>query len=47
MDVEGGEVTALKKSNHSKKAETLAEYYYRINRHLLAGVALIDIDVDN
>ena len=37
----------LRKDNHEKHSETLAEYYYRINRHLLNGVFIIEIDITN
>lgn len=35
----------LRKDMHERHVETLAEYYYRINRHLLNGVFIIEIDI--
>jgi len=29
----------------NKKNESLAEYYYRVNRHLLDGVYIVEIDI--
>ena len=37
----------LRKDIHERHVETLAEYYYRINRHLLNGVFSIEIDIAN
>lgn len=37
----------LRKDMHERHVETLAEYYYRINRHLLNGVFIIEIDIAN
>ena len=37
----------LRKDMHERHVETLAEYYYRINRHLLNGVYIIEIDIEN
>ena len=37
-------VLVLKKAVHARKNETLAEYYYRINNHLLEQITLIEID---
>ena len=39
----------MKKSTHEKhnpKEETLAEYYYRINRHLLGGTKVAEFDTN-
>ncbi len=35
----------MRKDIHTKKNETLAEYYYRINMHLLENVFVIEIDM--
>ena len=37
-------ILCIKKSSHIKKVETLAEYYTRINRHLLGNVKVFEID---
>jgi len=37
----------LRKDMHERHVETLAEYYYRTNRHLLNGVFIIEIDIAN
>ena len=34
----------IKKSVHAKKSETLAEYYYRTNRHLLGNTKVLEYD---
>jgi len=34
----------MRKDVHRKRKETLAEYYYRINHHLLKDVFLIEVD---
>jgi len=36
----------LRKDVNIKHKESLAEYYYRINRHLLNGVFIIEIDLE-
>lgn len=35
----------MPRSTHSRKAENLAEYYYRTYRHLLNGVFILELDV--
>lgn len=35
------------KSNHIKRKESLAEYYYRINRHLLGAIKIAEYDSEN
>lgn len=30
---------------HPKKSETLAEYYYRINKHLLGDVKIMEFNM--
>jgi hypothetical protein len=35
----------LRRDIHQKHAESLGEYYYRLNNHLLNGVFLIEIDM--
>ena len=37
----------LKKSHHSKRSETLAEYYYRTNRHLFGSTRVLEFDADS
>lgn len=37
----------LRKDMHERHVETLAEYYYRTNRHLLNGVYIVEIDTVN
>lgn len=37
----------MKKSIHLKKKETLAEYYCRINMHLLKGIKVLEIDTES
>ena len=34
------------KSSHSKRTETLAEYYYRMNKHLLGKTTIAEYDPD-
>jgi len=36
---------AMRKDTHPKRTETLAEYYYRINRHLLGDIFVLEIDI--
>ena len=36
----------MKKSTHAKRAETLAEYYFRTNRHLLGNTKVFEFDVE-
>lgn len=35
------------RSNHSKRKETLAEYYYRTNKHLLGNIKVAEYDPTN
>jgi hypothetical protein len=35
----------MKKSVHPRRKETLAEYYYRTNKHLLGNTRLLEYDV--
>lgn len=35
----------MRKDMHPTKNESLAEYYYRTNRHLLGGVSILEIDL--
>ena len=35
----------MKKSIHTKRTETLAEYYYRTNKHLLGSTKVLEYDV--
>lgn len=37
----------LRRAVDNKHTETLADYYYRTNKHLLNGVSVIEIDVSN
>lgn len=37
-------ILCIKKSTHPKKTETLAEYYYRIDGHLLRDVKIFEAD---
>ncbi len=37
----------MKKDIHPRRKETLAEYYYRTYQHLLEGVVLFEIDLEN
>ena len=37
-------ILAINKSTHPRRAETLAEYYNRIDGHLLNGVTILEID---
>ena len=39
-------IIAIRKSVHPTKTETLAEYYHRINGHLLSGIRILEIDDD-
>lgn len=39
-------VIAMQKAQHPRRAETLAEYYYRTYRHLLSGITLLEIDTN-
>lgn len=39
-------VIAIQKAQHPRRAETLAEYYYRTYRHLLSGITLLEIDTN-
>ena len=39
-------IIAIRKSIHPTKTETLAEYYNRINGHLLSGIRILEIDDD-
>ncbi|MBW8012514.1 MAG: hypothetical protein FVQ83_14960 [Chloroflexi bacterium] len=36
----------MRKDVHPKRDETLAEYYFRTNRHLLQGVHILEIDLE-
>ena len=36
----------LKNSTHPKRAETLAEYYYRTNKHLLGRTRVLEYDAE-
>jgi hypothetical protein len=35
----------MRRDVHPKRKESLAEYFYRLNNHLLNGVVIIEIDV--
>ena len=37
----------MMKATHEKRKETLAEYYFRTNRHLLNGVKVLEYDLIN
>lgn len=37
----------MRKDIHPKRTETLAEYYYRTYQHLLHGVAILEVDLEN
>ncbi len=37
----------MRKDVHPKRSETLAEYYYRTYQHLLQGVTILEVDLDN
>jgi hypothetical protein len=34
------------RSNHPKRRESLAEYYFRTNRHLLGNIKVAEYDAD-
>ncbi|MCL2852422.1 MAG: hypothetical protein FWE20_05230 [Defluviitaleaceae bacterium] len=36
----------MKKSAHVKRTETLADYYFRTNRHLLGNTRILEYDVE-
>ena len=36
----------MRKDTHPKRSETLAEYYYRTNKHLLQGVHILELDLE-
>lgn len=40
-------IIVMKKAVHHSKKETLAEYYFRINRHLLADISIFEIDEES
>lgn len=40
-------MVVMKKATHVKRNETLAEYYCRINRHLLQGIKVVEINTEN
>ena len=40
-------IIALSKSYNIKKNETLAEYYYRTNKHLINDIELVEIDTSS
>lgn len=37
----------MRKDVHPRRDETLADYYYRTYRHLLQGVLILEIDLEN
>ena len=37
----------MAKSTHPKRTETLAEYYFRTNRHLLGDIKILEYDAKN
>ncbi len=37
-------ILCIKKATHAKKLETLADYYCRIDGHLLSGVKVFEVD---
>ena len=37
----------MRKDTHPIKSETLAEYYFRTYRHLLKGVFVLEIELEN
>jgi hypothetical protein len=37
----------MRKDNHVKRNESLAEYYFRTNNHLLDGIMILEIDMEN
>ena len=39
-------VVVLKKSVHAKRTETLAEYYFKTNKHLLGLTIVLEYDVE-
>ena len=39
-------IVIMKKAIHVKRNETLAEYYCRINGHLLNGITVLELDTD-
>lgn len=39
-------IIVLKKSNRIKNSESLAQYYIRINGHLLEGIKIIEVDME-
>lgn len=39
-------IICIKKATHPKKTETLAEYYYRIDGHLMRDVKIFEVDDD-
>lgn len=44
LPTETKKIIAMKKSTYPGKTETLAEYYNRIDGHLLEGIEIIEID---
>lgn len=36
----------MAKATHPRRNETLAEYYYRINYHLLGDIRILEYDTD-
>lgn len=47
LSAETVKIILLKKAKHDKKNETLAEYYVRTHKHLLKGIKVLEIDIDN
>jgi len=38
---------AIRKAIHQNRNEKLADYYYRTYKHLLTGVYIIEVDIEN
>lgn len=39
-------IIVMSKSSHPRRRETLAEYYYRTNRHLLKNITVMEYDAN-
>lgn len=44
---EATKIIVMRKDSHSKRKETLAEYYVRTYNHLLKGIHVKELDVDS
>ena len=46
LPIEKKRFVVIRRESRTKHTETLAEYYYRTNHHLLNGVFIIEIDLE-